>query len=401
MSKEQIQASLPGRWVSTTGFEQRIRNGVPEAVSVQAQAFVPNALPPRLSDAERGQVLSDVVSAQTALLRLEGLLRGMPDPNVLLHPMRRREAIFSSRIENTTASAREMALVEADQPAPRLEVLEVRNNLQALEHGVRSRLPLCLRLIREMHEILLSGVDEKKQPGAFRTGQVHIRGAEPGIASARFVPPPPGHEMQWCLDEFERFLNPVGERAREFVEFPIEIALVHYQFESIHPFMDGNGRLGRLLIPLAGYKRGIVEFALPHVSRYLELNREEYCERLRRVSTHGEWVAWIRFFCRAMAEDCVADLVHVRRLAQLREAYVQRITGKQTSVLAHRLIDLLFTRPAVTTAIVKRELDITTPPAQKHIDRLQKAKILREITGGNYGRVWVAEEIVRLIEQPD
>jgi len=371
-----------------------------ESVPVRSHAFVPNPLPPSFSDAQRGQVLSEVVAAQTALIRLEGLLRGMPDPHALLGPMLKREAKYSSKIENTTASIREIALVEANMPAPRPEVAEVRNNLLALQHGINSPLPLCLRLMREMHAVLLLGVDDTKQPGHFRASQVHIRGVEPGLETARFVPAPPGDEMQSCLNSFEKFLNRKADPGSP-IEFPVELALVHYQFECIHPFMDGNGRLGRLLIPLAGIKRGLVEFALPHVSRFLESNREEYCELLLRVSTKGDWVSWIRFFCRAIVEDCTKNMVRVRRLADLREEYLQRVTGKKTSVLAQQLVDLLFVRHAVTTAIVSQELGITTPPAQKHIDRLEKAKILREITGGNYGRVWVAEDLVRLIEAED
>lgn len=395
MNPTLFQPGMSGRLVKAIGHEPRVQGGIVENVPVASAAFVPNPLPPVLDDASKGKVLSEVVAAQTAVMRLEGLLRGMPDPNVLLGPMQKREASYSAKIENTTASVREIAIVEADQPPPRPEVLEVRNNLRALQHGVASRLPLSLRLIREMHEILLGGVDEKKQPGQFRTGQVHIRGHTPEIAHARFVPPPPGDELRRCLESFERYLNgPVKNR----FELPIELALTHYQFECIHPFLDGNGRIGRILISLYGLKRGAVEFALPNVSRFLETNREEYCEHLLRVSTRGEWVPWIRFFCRAIAEDSDADAIRIRQLAELREKYLAKVTGKQTSILAKKLVDLLFVRPAVTTAIVSRELGITTPPAQKHIDNLARAKIIREITGRNYGRVWVAEELVRLIE---
>ncbi len=395
MDPKQFQPEMSGRLVKTTGHAPRVRAGVVDNVPVTSMAFIPNPLPPTLDDASKGKVLSDVVAAQTALMRLEGLLRGMPDPNVLLGPMRKREASYSAKIENTTASVREIAIVEAGQPPPRPEVLEVRNNLRALQHGIDSKLPLCVRLIREMHQILLTGVDEKKQPGQFRSGQVHIRGPSPELAHARFVPPPPGNELHRCLDAFERYLNaPAKNRS----ELPIELALTHYQFECIHPFLDGNGRIGRILISLLGFKRGTVEFALPNVSRFLEVHRDEYCEHLLRVSTHGEWVPWIRFFCRAITEDSDADAIRIRELADLREQYHDQVTGKRTSILVKRLIDLLFIRPAVTTAIVSDELDITAPSAQKHIDSLARAKILKEITRKTYGRVWVAEDLVRLIE---
>ncbi len=398
MNARQFQSDAPGRLVRTVGYEPMLRGGVPENVAVESLAFVPNPLPPSLSDSERGRLLDDVVAAQTELIRLEGLLIRMPDPNILLGPMQKREASYSAKIENTTASVREIAIAEADQPPPRPEVLEVRNHLHAFQHGIRSKLPLSLRLMREMHEILLSGVDERKQPGKFRPGQVHIHGTQRGLAHARFVPPPSGKELNGCLDAFERYLN--RDRG-QWLSLPIDLAMAHYQFECIHPFMDGNGRIGRLLIPLLGLKRGQMKLALPNVSRFLEHNRGEYCDHLLRVSTHGEWVPWIRFFCRAIVDDCRADEERAVQLVHLLRKYRELVTSKRTSILMGRLVDLLFIRPAVTTSIVCRELGVTAPAAQKHIDRLARAGIIREITGNNYGRVWLAEELVRAIEVGD
>ncbi len=333
-------------------------------------------------------------------MRLESLIQSLPDPQILLTPMRRREVAYSSKIENTIAAVQEVALAEINTADQRAEVLEVRNNLKALDLGAQSPLPMCLRLIREMHKELMTGVrGGEKTPGEFRTGQVFIGKDGPdAFRHARFVPPPPGQILHDCLSEYEKFLNPGPGRERPKKVLLLELAMSHYQFESIHPFSDGNGRLGRLIITLTGFKTGELAFPLPYISRYLEANRQEYYDRMLAVSQQGNWEGWFRFFCRAVLADCVDGADRARRLLKLRETYREKLQTARNSSLLLKLVDLLFKNTAVTVVTVRVALSITAPPAQKHIQTLVDLGVLREITGGNYARVWVADAILNVIE---
>ncbi|HYF15599.1 MAG TPA: Fic family protein [Phycisphaerales bacterium] len=346
--------------------------------------------------------MADLMAAQQAMLRLEGFARALPSPTTFFGPARRREVIYSSKIENTFATAREVALVETTQKGARGDALDVFASQRAFEHGVGSPLPMCLRLMREMHAELMKFSDPRKtSPGEWRDIQVCIGDERRGLAEARFVPPPPGEHLAACLGALEDFLRPPGASARPRGELLVEIAMVHYQFECIHPFKDGNGRLGRLLICLWGYKIGALEFPLPFISRYLERRREEYYNLLLRVSTHGDWTEWIRFFCHAVAAECAADLHRAQALAAYRQRMVDGVTAKRTSVLTLRLIDLLFEKPAVTVSEATRRLGVTPPSAQAHIDKLAEAGFVREATGSEYGRVWLAEELLTMIDSDE
>lgn len=367
-------------------------------------AFVPDPLPPKLEPTSLADLLEPVSRATAQLHLLAGAIRVLPDPRILLKVFMRREVEHSSRIENTIASARELALFDAAQETDRDEVREVHNNLVALEHGIASPDPLCLRLIREMHARLMASVrGEDKSPGEFRRGQVYIGSERAGFKAARFVPPPPGPILEECLRDYELFLNPTDRRPRKQYNQIIELALSHYQFECIHPFADGNGRMGRLLITITGNKNGWLEFPLPYLSPYFERTRQEYYDLLLRVSTHGDWSSWIAYFCRAIEVECADGMRRIRALDRLRTEYRVRAEAVGNSQSLPKLADHLFSRQAVTVASVKQFLGVSQPASQKLIDRLVGAGILTEVTGGNYRRIYLAEEIVRLIEtdRPD
>lgn len=403
MEKSAFKSTATGRLVAATAWERRLREGIPESTPVQGWAFVPDSLPPKVEhDLFIGRVSTSLLSAQANLARLDGIVAGLPDPGILLYPFGVREAKLSSKIENTIASAEELAIFEANRSKARDEVREVRNYMDALEHGLKSKLPLGNRLFREMHEILMAGVrGQDKRPGEFRSTQVFIGDESKGFRSARFVPPPPGNELQQCLADFERFLNPAGYgQSIAGARLPrlVEIAVAHYQFECIHPFSDGNGRLGRSIVAVSLCKEGLLSRPLTYVSAFFEKRRQDYYDLLLRVSTHGDWEAWVKFFCDAVATEALDGIRRARRLHDLRERYVKAVTAKRGSVLAARLVDWLFVRPAVTASSVARRLEVSIPSAQKHIDRLVRARILREITGGTYGRVYLARGITRAIE---
>lgn len=401
MEQPAYLADSPGRLVPTSAWEGRLRHGVKEAVKVAGNAFVPNPLPPNLDRIRFLGQISDALLAATAnLARLDGLARTLINPHLLLHPFGLREAKLSSKIENTIASAEEVALVEAGRPPAHGDAIEVWNYVRALEHGLRSSLPLCNRLIREMHRILMEGVrGQEQQPGEFRSVQNFIGRDGDTLATARFVPPPPGAELQRAMDAFEAFLND-----RDHAWPPVvAIAMAHYQFESIHPFRDGNGRVGRLIAALSFCEGegAVVSKPLVYVSAFFERHRREYYDRLLGVSLRGEWREWVEFFLTAVAAQADDALRRAQRLLDLRAAFVERVTEARASALLPKLIDHLFDRPAVTTASVAVHLGLRPQAAQRHIDRLAEKGILHEATGGTYNRVWVATELIEIVEADD
>jgi Fic family protein len=403
MRREQFGQTAAGRIVPITGFERRMVGGVPQSVAVQALSFVPDALPPRQLDRDVfvGKLADELLHAERGIALLEGTVSTLPNPELLSRPFRMREAKLSSKIENTIASVEEIALHEVVRSRQRDEVREVHNYLRALTHGLGSELPMCARLIREMHGILMDGVrGDEKRPGEFRATPVYIGDERGGFAGARFVTPPPGAELDSCVRDFEAYLN-LGARRPGAVRYPdlLELAFMHYQFESIHPFNDGNGRLGRLLIPISFCRLGLLTRPTLYLSAYFEEHRQRYYDLLLRVSTKGDWEAWARFFCQAVASQSRDAVRRARRLQELRREYVQRVTKKRASVLTVRLIDMLFDQPALRSANVQEALGVSSPSAQKHINILESQGVLFEHTGGNYGRVYVARGIIAAVEE--
>ena len=384
MRVSDFNKNSPGRLVRTVGGQY---------------AFVPQDLPPKIRWTE--QLVSAVSAADRAVGRLAGLGQDMPNPHLLIRPFVQREAVLSSRIEGTQASMPQLLLfevnrkVELDVP----DVREVANYVRAMEYGLRriKTLPLSLRLIREMHRILLTGVrGEDRQPGEFRTTQVHIGPPGAPIERARFVPPPPGPQMQRCLDALEGYLH-----APSSLPPVVRLALVHYQFEAIHPFVDGNGRVGRLLISLMLCMDSVLPLPLLYLSAYFQKTREEYYDQLLRVSRYGTWNDWLVYFARGVAAEGMDAVDRAERLKRLRAKYIEKVRTVRASALLTRLVEELFNRPLVTVSKVAELLDVTPNTAQKHIDRLVAHRILREVTGQKRNRIFAAEGIVRSIYEPD
>jgi len=295
MSPDEFSDGSPGRLVRTEFEEQSLNQGQLQRRRQSGWAFIPDPLPPTL---DLGVLLEttydEVIAAERLLARLDGIASDLPNARLAWAPLSRREAILSSRIEDTIASAEEVAAVEIGEKPERQEVQEVTNYVFALEHGLESDLPLCCRLIKELHGILLRRRvrGHRDMPGQFRTVQNYIGDEQAGFAGAKFVPPPPGEALTKGLADFEQYAN----RARFGMPKLIAIALMHYQFECLHPFRDGNGRIGRLLIALSMKNLGLLHQPLVYVSGYLEPRRKEYSGLLRRVSTDAAWIDWIRFF---------------------------------------------------------------------------------------------------------
>jgi len=307
---------------------------------------------------------------------------------------------MSSRIEGTQAQVRDIYLFEMHEPAiqPAVpDVREVANYVRALERGLKRRteLPICLRMIRELHQTLLEGVrGESERPGDFRTSQNWIGARGCPIEQASYIPPPP-EQMRMCLDAFEKFINaPLGN-----IPVLAWLAMVHHQFEAIHPFHDGNGRIGRLLIMLSLCTQGVLDKPLLYLSAYFERNREEYYDRLLRVSTHGQWPQWILFFLRGIVEQSTDAFERSRQLLELQQRYHSMIKSKR-SALQIRLVDLLVERPIVTTVFVSRYFNVTYTTAKNNIAKLARVGILKPLTSAKRHRTYVAEKVLDIIHKP-
>ena len=360
-------------------------------------AFIPNPLPPQL--ALSWDLVKHLSEADRALSELAGTARMLPNPHLLIGPFIRREAVLSSRIEGTQASLSDLLFFEAsgsvDPKAP--DVREVANYVKAMEYGLArlQKFPLSLRFIRELHERLMHGVRvEHLTPGEFRRSQNWIGLPGCTLTDATYVPPPV-KEMDEALSQFEAYLHAPSE-------FPLLIRLagIHYQFEAIHPFLDGNGRIGRLLITLLLCKEGALKEPLLYLSAFFERNRSEYYRVLLAVSQTGSWADWISFFLRGVTEQSRDAVARSGRLLQLWQNYRHEFQSARSSALQLRLVDQLFAYPAITAAQAAKLLHVTHRSAQLNIDKLIGRGILKEATGKQRNRVFVALEIVKIIEAP-
>ena len=359
-------------------------------------AFIPAPLPPALVYDE--DLVLALSRADAVLSELSGLGRHLPNPHLLIAPYVRREAVLSSRIEGTKASLSDLLLDEMEHTVSARpeddDVREVRNYVGALEYGIKRlrSFPLSLRLVRELHARLMKGVrGERATRGEFRRSQNWIGPSGSTPATAPYVPPPP-EPMQEALAEWERFLH-------EREKFPdlIQCALIHEQFEAIHPFLDGNGRVGRLLITLFLIERGRLSQPLLYLSAYIEAHRQDYYDLLQRVRTDGDWMAWLRFFITGVAETAGEAVRHAGRLMDLREKFRARLNDKPKALA---LLDELFINPYMTVARAERILKVSNPTARQAVTLLQKNGILEEITGKEWGRLYLAKPILRVIENP-
>ncbi len=358
-------------------------------------AFVPAPLPPKLSyDDELVLVLSQ---ADAALNELSELGRHLPNPHLLIGPYIRREAVLSSRIEGTTATLRDLLLDEATDGAGTevsADVGEVRNYVRAMEYGVTrlKELPLSLRFVRELHERLMRGVrGDRATPGEFRRSQnwIGIQGST--LATATYVPPPP-EEMMACLDAWERFLH-----VRDQLPHLIQCALIHEQFEAIHPFLDGNGRVGRLLISLFLVERLRLSQPLLYLSAYIDAHRGEYYARLQAVRADGDWIGWLHFFLAGVLETAQQGVRQAGELTAIRERFRKRLHDKPRALA---LLEALFANPYLSVARAARLLKVSLPTARQAVRVLHESGMLEEVSGRRWGRLYLARPILRALEGP-
>jgi Fic family protein len=358
-------------------------------------AFVPAPLPPALVWTPRLiRVLSD---ADRLIGRLAGEGGRMANPHLLLRPFVRREAVLSSRIEGTQATLGELLAAEAGAVVNRSpeDLREVGNYVTALEYGILrlKKLPLCVRLIRELHKKLMTGVrGENAAPGHFRTTQNWIGKPGSTLETATYIPPPPG-KVETCLEVWEKFLYDS--------ELPplATIAMAHYQFEAIHPFLDGNGRVGRLLITLFLIERKILPAPLLYLSAFFEASRREYYEGLRAVSERGAWQEWLEYFLQGiarMSEDAVSRTTRINDLIAI---WRKKVAGESTNTPLW-VIELLASNPFITTTSVSKRLGVAFTTIQRAIERLEANGIVQRTSDAKRNRVYCARALLEILEEP-
>ena len=361
-------------------------------------AFAPDPLPPTLR--LENSTINALANAERVLGELKGVGRGLPNPHLLINPFLRREAVLSSRIEGTTAGLQQLMMFEADptEDDGRSDVREVASYVAALELGfdLLETMPICLRLLRQVHERLMFDVrGQDQRPGDFRQIPVVIGHHGTTAETARFVPPPV-LEMNRALHDLERY---IGEQTNG-LPFLIHLALVHYQFETIHPFSDGNGRIGRLLIALQLREHNVLPQPLLYLSGYFEQNREAYVDLMFRVSTHGDWMSWIDFFLEGVHVQATETLTISHQLLDLRDQLHQwALTASRSGNLV-RLVDLVFERPIIAIADVEQRLGITPRSANLLVQRMVEVGILDEVTGQSRNRRFAATDILALLTPP-
>jgi Fic family protein len=382
-----MRRGVTGNWltISTVGEES-------------VQAFVPHPLPPEPPLEITGSIRQVLEDALVALGRLDSVSMLLPDTALFLYGYVRKEAVLSSQIEGTQSSLSDLLLFEMDEApgVPVDDAAEVSCYVAALEHGLRrlaEGFPMSNRLLREIHRVLLAkgrGVD--KDPGEFRRSQNWIGGTRPG--NATYVPPPP-ERVADCMHELERFLHDEPERSGVL----IKAALSHAQFETVHPFLDGNGRLGRLLITLLLCNEGFLKEPMLYLSLYFKTHREVYYDLLQRVRTEGDWEAWLRFFAEGVAETAESAVSAARSIVDLFEKDRQLIQAKGSTGSALQIHHSLQGRPITSISRVAKETGLSVPTVGSALQVLCELGIARELTGKRRNRLYGYDRYLQILSE--
>jgi Fic family protein len=358
-------------------------------------AFIPAPLPPELD--WTAKLIGALSDADRLVGRLAGEGGRLPNPHILIRPFVRREAVLSSKIEGTQATLGELLAAEAGAAVDRSpeELREVGNYVVALDHGISrlKKLPLCVRLTRELHEKLMTGIrGQHATPGRFRTVQNWI--GKPGStqATASYIPPPP-REIEPCLAAWEKFLH------ESKLPPLVTIALAHYQFEAIHPFLDGNGRVGRLLIPLFLIELQILPAPLLYLSAFFEASRRDYYDGLRGISERGAWNDWLEYFLLGVARMSEDALSRATRINVLLAQWQRKVSSESTNNPL-RVVEHLGENPFITIKGAARMLGVAFTTAQRAIERLEHAGIVKRVGDAKRDRVYCANALLDILEEP-
>jgi len=360
-------------------------------------AFIPNPLPPAGLDKFSAEFVRILSEADRGIGALKSLSNLIPNPNLLVAPYVRKEAVQSSRIEGTQASLSDIFYYEASKEKPKhADVLEVLNYVRAMNYGISrlKGLPLSLRLVKEIHLKLMEGArGEKMKSGEYRTTQNWIGPPGCSLTDATYVPPPVP-EMNEALGQWEKFLHNDNSIAPL-----IKCALMHYQFEAIHPFLDGNGRVGRLLISFYLSEKDYLKYPILYLSDFFEKHRNEYYDLLLGVSQNGNWDGWLKYFIRGVAEQSKFAEETGHKILDLQKKYRQQLQKESVSMPVFQLLDMLFLNPFVSLPGISDYLKITWPTAKASVERLVKLGILKEVSGRKRSRIYCAEKLLNILSE--
>jgi len=383
MKKTDFSNNAPGKIIKTTqGY----------------YAYIPNPLPPELSWTPR--LINHLTQAERSIARLEEVGQAFPVPHVLVRPFIRKEAVLSSQIEGTQTTFQNLLHYEAKQltflvEAP--DAHEVQNYVKALDYGIEriQALPMSMRLIKELHAILMKGVrGELSTPGEIRRSQNWIGRLGATLENAHYVPPPVD-EMKDCLSALEKFIH-------EDSDLPalIRIGLIHYQFEAIHPFLDGNGRIGRLIITLLLTTWHVLTQPLLNLSNFIERNKTEYYDRLLGISLKGQWEEWLSFFLNGVHEQAQDAVLKINALQTLRVKYQQLFSNDRNREKLGEVVNYFISTPISSISQAKQNTNLGSYTViQRYFNKLVHYGVLEEITGGRRNRVYQATEILRILEE--
>jgi Fic family protein len=363
-----------------------------------AVAFVPPPLPPKIS---AGDLVMEIAEASHCIGELNGAARRLPNPNMLVHALTRKEALTTSAMEGTITTIGNIVLEEAEaRPGLDDDAREAFNYAYALGQANQSleTLPISHRVIKEAHENLLGGLSSKrgagKRPGQYKQHQNAVGWTGESIHTARYVPPPP-RETQGCMDQLETYMNVDNKQQGQRL---IDLALIHYQFEAIHPFDDGNGRIGRMLITLLSQQMKLVELPLLHLSPYFEKHKDPYIDKLFGVSTQAKWNEWIKFFLGAIEESCKSAIQTVDRTIALQAAMKQKILADEGNHRLATIVEHLFNSGWTNAVNTQKLCAVTFPTAKSDLQKLVKAGILKEFSEQR-PTIYYAPEIIALSER--
>jgi Fic family protein len=362
------------------------------------EAFIPNPLPPDTDWSNK--LLAALSQADRSLARLTEVGKTFPVPHVVVRPFIRKEAVLSSQIEGAQTTFQELLSFEAGQLSLFRDIedtREVHNYVQAIDYGLErlETFPLSIRLIREIHRILMQGVrGEHMTPGEVRRSQNWIGRPGATLEEARYVPPPP-KEMHECLSDLEKFIHTDSD-----LPPLLRIGMIHYQFEAIHPFLDGNGRIGRLLVTFLLVAWGLLSQPLLYLSNYININRQEYYDRLLAVSQKGKWEAWLLFFLEGVHSQAEDASHRISRLEDLRSSYKEMFATDRSRRALDTFVDYLIGSPITSITQAQETLNIGSfNMVQRNIEKLEALGIVREVTGNKRNRIYHAEEILRVLEE--
>jgi Fic family protein len=361
-------------------------------------AFVPNPLPPIIDYSE---IALPLAQAMQAIGELNAMGRSMTNPMLVIRPLQRKEALLSSAMEGTYTTANALVLAEADKDANvDAQTIEVRNYTRAFEAAdkMRREIPISNRLIKETHRVLLSQVSSyrgiNKHPGEYKNQQNFIGGYNRKIEDARFVPPPPA-ETELAMAELEKYINRQNDGGIPPI---IDAALIHYQFETIHPFADGNGRVGRILIPIYLMEVGVLASPLLYLSPAVEGQKDSYVDLMLDVSKNGSWTPWIKFFLNLVTQSCNAAQKTFNDLEMLRRIFSAKISSAKGSARLVTIANELFISPVISIPETATRFSVSYPSAKGLIERLVDLEILTELSDSSNPKLYICWPVIDLSE---